>query len=198
MQVKKITNPAVLAVSLREAKDHLRVEQDDNDFDSDIEALIYAAQEYVEAETHQTVISTTYEATFDCFPEGPMKIPGWPLITVTAITYMDSLGNPASVDEYQIDRTQSPVLIAPSPGAEWPVTQEDSLRPITVQFQAGYGASDAATPPMLKAMIKLLVAHWFKNREAISNKGVVTTYPLAFEALRDQVRVNEFVQFKAV
>ncbi len=196
MQVKKTSSQSALAVSLSEAKDHLRVEQDDTDFDTDIEALILAAQDYVESETHQTVITSTFEATYNGFPVGPLYVPGWPITSVISITYLDELGNPAGVDEFQVDLTQSPVMVCPMPGAEWPVTQEGSLRPVTVQFQAGYGSSDTSTPPMLKAMIKLLVAHWFKNREAISNKGVVTTYPLAFEALRDQVRVNEFVQFR--
>ena len=196
MQVKKLTNPAALAVSLNEVKDHLRIERDDTDFDEDLTSLIYAATAYVESETHQTVMETTYEATFECFPEGPMKIPGWPMNSIGSVTYLDELGNEEVVDEFQSDLTQSPVLIAPLAETMWPKTQEGALRPIKVVFSAGYGTTDLETPPMLKAMIKLLIAHWFKNREAISNKGVVTTYPLAFEALRDQVRVNEFVPFK--
>ena len=197
MQLKKLTNPTALAVSLADAKDHLRVERDDTDFDLDIESLILAAQDYVESETHLTSITVSYQATFDGFPEdGPMKIPGWPMISIDSITYVDEIGAQVPLNSYQSDLSQSPVLICPDVGEEWPVTQEGALRPVVVTFTAGYGADDLSMPPMLKAMVKLLVAHWFKNREAISNKGVVTTYPLAFEALRDQVRVNEFVEFK--
>ena len=197
MQLKKLTNPVELAVSLNEVKDHLRVEQDDVDFDTDIESLIRAAQAYVESETHLTSITVSYEATFDGFPEdGPMKIPGWPMISIDSITYVDEIGAQVPLNSYQSDLSQSPVLICPDVGEEWPVTQEGALRPVVVAFTAGYGANDQAMPPMLKAMVKLLVGHWFKNREAISDKGVPLTRPLAFEALRDQVRVNEFVEFK--
>ena len=99
-------------------------------------------------------------------------------------------------DDYQIDSSQSPVRLCPVAGDHFPVTETGRIASLVVTYNAGYGSDETATPPMLKAMIKLLVGHWFKNREAISNKGVVTTYPLAFEALRDQVRVNEFVKFE--
>ena len=183
-------------MELGEVKDHLRIERDDVDFDTDLDALIRAATSYVEEETHQTTILTTYEATFDGFPDNELLIPGWPIDLIVSIQYYNELGNQVSFNDYQSDLTKSPVRICPNVGSSWPVTQEGRLGSVTVQFVAGYGPASFDTPPMLKAMVKLLVAHWFKNREGITNKGTPMSYPLAFEALRDQVRVNEFVEFE--
>ena len=196
MQVTKITSPTALAVSLDEVKDHLRIERDDVDFDVDLDALIRAAQSYIESETHQTIIDTTYEAVFDDFPSDALLIPGWPIQSIGSITYYDELGAQIPLGSYQSDLSKSPVRICPVVGEPWPVTQAGRIGAVKVQFTAGYGTSDITTPPMLKAMVKLLVAHWFKNREGITNKGTPMSYPLAFEALRDQVRVNEFVEFE--
>ncbi len=195
MRVVRLSDPATLPVSLSEVKDHLRIEQDEIDFDADLEALIAAASAYVSEETHTTLISTQLSATWDCFPSGSVRIPGWPVVSIESVEYKDADGadQVLPAGDMQGELIQSPATIRPAVGGTWPTTQADTVDAVTIHFTAGYGDSSSDVPPMFRAMIKLLVAHWFKHREAVGSTNSIIE--LAFNALRDQVRVNEWEEF---
>ena len=198
MRLEKLTSSNVLAVTLSEIKDHLRIEQDELDYDTDLTQLIEAAQAYVEAETHNTLIETNFKATWSTYPcpqEG-IAIPAWPVNTVLYIEYVDENGDIQVMpsDDYQVNTTQCPARVYSTHNTEWPETQEgNKVDGFSIVFAAGHASSSEGVPPMFKAMIKLLAASWFKNREAVGQKN--HKVQLAFDALRDQVRVNEWQEF---
>ena len=195
MRVTKLTDPTTLPVSLSDVKDHLRIEQDEIDLDNDLTELLRAASAYVEAEIHATLITTQFMAVWDCFPADAIKIPGWPVASIDSITYTDTDGATTTLSSslYRTKLVQTPAMIIPAISEDWPDTLADSVDAVTVTFTAGYGAAATDVPYMIRAMIKLLVAHWFKNREAVGKSNV--TIKLAFDALRNQLRVNEWERF---
>lgn len=196
MRLTKVTDPTTLPVSLSDVKDHLRVEQDEIDYDNDLNELIYAASSYVIDETHNTIINTQFTAKWDCFPGDVLKIPGWPIVSIDSIQYTDTAGatQTLSASLYRTELVQCPATIRPAINEDWPDTLADAIDAVTVTFTAGYGAAATDTPYQMRAMIKLLVAHWFRNREAVSSKASLPA-KLAFDSLRDQIRVNEWEEF---
>ena len=60
---------------------------------------------------------------------------------------------------------------------------------MTVTFVAGH-ANAAAAPSQLKAAIKLLVAHWYENREPVVTGTIATDIQFTIESLLGLNRVR--------
>lgn len=195
MRLTKVTDPTTLPVARADVKDHLRIEQDEIDFDSDLDELIYAAGKYVEDSIHHTLITTQYTAKWDRFPGDILKIPGWPIASVDSIQYKDVDGATQTLSSslYRTELVQCPATIRPAIDEDWPDTEADAIDAVTVTFTAGHGAAASDVPYQIRSMIKLLVAHWFKHREAVGSSN--TKIKLAFDALRNHMRVNEWEEF---
>lgn len=195
MRLTKVTDPTTLPVARADVKDHLRIEQDEIDFDSDLDELIYAAGKYVEDSIHHTLITTQYTAKWDCFPGDILKIPGWPIASVDSIQYKDVDGATQTLSSslYRTELVQCPATIRPAIDEDWPDTEADAIDAVTVTFTAGHGSAASDVPYQIRSMIKLLVAHWFKHREAVGSSN--TKIKLAFDALRNHMRVNEWEEF---
>jgi uncharacterized phiE125 gp8 family phage protein len=67
-------------------------------------------------------------------------------------------------------------------GEEWPDTDLDP-NSVEVEFKAGYGTAAANVPDTIKAAMKLLVGHWFENREEVITGTISTDIPMATKAL---------------
>lgn len=160
------TAPATEPLTTAEAKAHLRVEHSDED--TYIDALIKAAREFVEARTDRQLVTATWNITLDGFPchRRPIKLPKYPTQSVESITYTDTAGDSQTWDSasYRVDTSREPAVILPAVGASYPsaIAEPGS---VTIQVVAGYGAA-AAVPEAAKSAMRLLIAHWYENREA--------------------------------
>lgn len=179
--------PAVEPISLLEAKLHLRVEHTSDD--ALITALISAARLHCEAVTDRAFITQTWDLTLDAFPcEGPIWLPRPPVSSVASVTYLDSAGAPQTwaAENYRSVLPFGPWaqrgFLTPAYGVTYPTTRE-VIGAVTVRCVCGYGGA-TAVPESIKAAIKLLVAHWYENREAASaSSSVMQSAPLAVDAL---------------
>ena len=72
----------------------------------------------------------------------------------------------------------------------WPSVR-DQPQAITVRAVMGY-ASASAVPYPLKQAMKLLIGHWYENREAVVVGQVPMEVPLAAEALISPYRRASF------
>jgi uncharacterized phiE125 gp8 family phage protein len=201
MQISK-TASTELAISVADCKKHLQIEAIETYYDSDIEAYIRTAQEYVEEWTNLTLFTTNVTAKWNRFPLSlvePLRLPAWPVSDVSSIAYRNTDGasiNLSKVTDVQLSLQSVPALILPLPDEEWPDTQTDRVDAVTVVFVAGYGATSATVPHRIKQAIKLLVGHWFKNREAVLTGTISKEIELAVHSLLNQIRVNEFTEFE--
>jgi uncharacterized phiE125 gp8 family phage protein len=199
MKTIKITTPTNPVITLNAIKDHLRIERDETEFDADLQDITTAAIDMVESETNTTLLTTTFAGYWDHWPivGTPLKIPGNPVTAVNSVTYTDTAGNSVVWDpaDYQFSTTRTPAIITPAPGTTYPALLADSLDSVSVEFVAGYGTTSDDVPELFKHLIKLLVGHWFRNREAVLVGSISKRIELAFMSIRNQVWENEFTEF---
>ena len=191
MALKLITASTALAVTLAEAKAHLRV--DASDEDTLITAMITSATETAEQITGRAIMPQTWELTLDAFPDA-LELTRVPAVSVTSIKYFDAAGVQQTLasNAYALDAADDFgfAYLVPAYGTEWPVTR-DQINAVAVQYVAGY-ANATAVPEPIKAWIKLTLSAMFENREAesYSARAVSTTVKMSFvDALLDRYRV---------
>lgn len=166
-----ITEPEVEPLSLDDAKQHLRFS---HDYEDDlIRSLIVAARRYAETYTGKAFITQTLKLTRDTFPNGCFRLPRPPLQTVTHIKYTNTLGVLTTVDSstYVVDATTEVGRIGLADGETWPTDAIQQIAAVQVTYDAGYGDTASSVPQTIKQAMKLLIGHWFANREAVGSVG---------------------------
>ena len=204
MPLQLVTPPAGEPVSLAEAKQHLRVDCDDDVLL--IGSLIAAARQAAETQTGRQLITARWKLVLDAFP-GPLMqsapgasfgLPGHavllakcPVQSVVSIEYLDMNGTnqvmPAS--DYVLDAACEPARITPVFGKTWPPTLPQ-MGAVSVTFDAGYGAA-SAVPEGLKSWIKLRVGSLYGHREEMSvlSRGRIDPFPFV-DGLLDGFKVS--------
>ena len=191
MGLIRVSTPDAI-VSLADAKAHLRIEDSFTAEDSLIEDLVLTAQDYVERETRTAIGLGSFALTLDGWPaSGELQIPLPPLVDVSAVTYRDPTGSMVTLptSAYTVDATERPARVT-FKGTH----PEIADVPASVRLDFSAGHQDVwAVPPGLVHAIKMLVGHYYENREAIITGTIVTTTPLAVETLIAQHQFPEVV-----
>ncbi len=91
---------------------------------------------------------------------------------------------------YQVDVTTEPARICPVFGQFWPWPLPQMAN-VLITFVAGFGSPDKV-PPAIKVAIKMIVAHWYENREAVG-MGSYAEVPLAARNLLSAWEIGEYV-----
>lgn len=172
-----ITTPAtVFPVTTADAKAHLRV--DGTDEDTYIGELVKAATGHVEAYCGRSYSAQTLTLYLDAFAPEILLLRG-PVAAVSSVKYYDASGilQTVATSVYQADIYGDPATITLKDGQSWPETQ---ARKNAVEI--AYTVGSATVPDAVKMAIKLLLAHWFENREASSTQ-TLTDIPHGVAAL---------------
>lgn len=198
MGLTVVTAPTQAAISLGEAKDHLR--ETSAEQDGLIVGFIQSAQEFVENATHRKLMTQTLDYTIDegwpCeivrgYDRQRIELPVLPVASVTSITYVDGNGATQTLSSslYTLSKDGPVAYIEPSYGSSWPTVRCQPAA-ITVRFVAGGSLSDV--PHGLMQAMRMLIGHWYGNREALAgvNMGEV---PLGVEALISPYRYSRVV-----
>lgn len=152
-------------ITLEDAKLFLRVTGDDED--EFIEGLIGQATEFVEAAANIQLCECGYEWRLDSFETYSLKVPKGPLLSIDSIVYVDIDGVEQTLAEsvYSVDEKDPTGRIQPAYGESWPSTRVQ-MNAVTIAYTAGFGDSDDV-PQLAKGAIRLLIGHWYRNREAM-------------------------------
>lgn len=167
MTMTLIAKPSAGAITLDDAKEHLRVSHDDED--DVIEALVDAATGWLDGMDGvlgRALEAQTWEWALDQFPRGAMKLPLGPAASITSIKYTDRAG---------IEQIMDPGDYVLNGGFVTADAWPDGSA-IKVRYVAGTG-----TPDTIKVVAKLLVGHWYENREAVGER--MESLPLAVDML---------------
>lgn len=189
MQYQSLTRqtpPTVEPVTLAEAKQHLRV--DTNDDDGYIAGLIRASREWVEAYLDRTLVLTQWTMRLEEFPE-EIELPRPPVATAgtataVTITYTMASGSTATLDatQYRVDRHSTPGEIYPLYAGTWPVNREDEDA-ITVTWWGGYGANASDVPQAIRHAMLMLIGHWYEVRSGVLAGSISKPVEFAVESL---------------
>lgn len=192
MPLKIIVPPEIFPVTLAEAKQHLRV--DDSDNDDKIELCIQAATRYADGPRGflaRALITQTWELVLDRFPDFEMQIPLPPLQEVLSVKYDDTAGDEQtlSADDYSVDNVSEPGWIVPVTSG-WPTILE-AINTVRVRFIAGYAPTDGISPVNLaenvpqdiKAAILLHVGALYEHRETTVVGSTAVQLPWGAEQL---------------
>ena len=178
--------PASEPITLSEAKLHCRREDDFTAEDTLFTDLIRSARETVESDTERAFIEQTLTLTLDQFPD-VIELRRCPIFDPddVEITYT---GATLTVDpsDYRVDGKSEPGRIAPAFGTSWPATRCE-LGSVSIQFTAGYSDS-SLIPGMAKQAMKLLIGHWYRNRESVIVGTIQAEIDLAYNSLTERLR----------
>jgi uncharacterized phiE125 gp8 family phage protein len=188
-----------------EAKVWLRLSEDQAGDEPILDTLITAARRKVEAITGRLFYQSTCALYLDGFPAdstGVVKVPVVPLVSVASITSyaLDDTATVMSTSDYTVDTVSEPGRIGLASGGSWPTSLRDHNSAV-VSLTAGYSTStgsgstgvSADCQPMVSA-VKLLVAHWYENRQSVVLGGsfqASTLVPLGVEYLLSELRSPE-------
>ncbi len=176
-----VTPPAAEPVSLIEAREFLRID-DDRDT-ALIETLIAAARVALETRTGRVFVTQAWRYVFDAWPPDRLvHLPIAPLVSVDAVTVYDIDGDPTvlTATDYVVDLVGAPPRLKLNSGAL--AMPGQSLNGIEIDLTVGYGSA-AEVPAPLKAAILQLVAHWYERREPVSFGGAGNDMPEGIDAL---------------
>jgi len=152
MTTREISPPAVLAVTLAEAKDQLRIDQDDSAFDSQLAIWIAGIVREAEHATGRVFVNRAMRVTLDRF-EPAIRLSA-PTFSVESVKFIDVDGQERTLDpaDYFVDKVTEPGYAMPEMGKTWPATRG---RPnaVMVDYTAGYGPDATTTPAAAKLYV---------------------------------------------
>lgn len=193
--LKVITSATSEPLSLEEAKLHLKVETDADD--SLISSLITAARETAEIFTGRALASQVLEYILDGFPveSDVIYLPRPPLEEVGSIKYKDYQGAETEWDpeNYLVDSDSMPARITLAYGKYFPEYTPYPAAAVRIRYTAGYrsgGPDSLKIPEEIKQALKLLIGHFYENRESVVVGTVANKVPFSAEALLYPFRVS--------
>lgn len=162
MRVLTITPPAPF-VSLGEAKQHLRVLNDDED--AVIEAMCAAACGHIDGPQGwigRAISEQVLEARLPAFgPCGSIALPYPPAIEISSINYIDASGTLVPLDPSAYELAGN--MLRPAWPGSFPSAQWRGGEGETVQIRWSCGYADVPMP--IKAAALLMVGDLYANRE---------------------------------
>lgn len=190
-------------VSVTDAKAHLRV-VDFTDDDDYIGALIDAATEWCENYCDRTFADKQYTVAFDDFhgqrielPRPPVRLHATASSATVTISYVDTGGTTQTLtwaqsgtQNFRLDRDHVPSLVYPTYQATWPSVRLDD-KSVQITYLAGYGGA-AYVPKQAVHAIKMLVGHWYANREAVLTGTISKDIEFAVAALLAPLRWRQY------
>ena len=182
-----IQYPAYEPLTLSQAKQQLGITDDQNDFDALIggtgagDGYISVARSYIEETYGLPILPQKVRLTLAQFPLGDtIRIPIWPVQSIDAFSYVtsDSISHPLTYG----DNLTQPIpqvltrlarkpceLILPF-AKIWPPavlqTSDGVAIDMTVGFLNGQSPETLPIPSVVFQAMRLLIAHYFMNREA--------------------------------
>jgi uncharacterized phiE125 gp8 family phage protein len=192
--------PTSEPVTLAEAKEWARIDEDDED--ALTTRLIRSAREQVESMTGRALIQREHVLKLPRFPhsdEQVIALPGGQVQSVTSIAYTDQAGASQTLSSanYTVETSTIPAEISLVRGAEWPSVEDISL-PVTITYQAGYAPDETVSPTdtagnvpqALKDAMAYIIAMRTEIREPVAIGVSVASVPDTLHSLLAPYRLH--------
>jgi uncharacterized phiE125 gp8 family phage protein len=182
MRLELIEAVAVEPVSLAQAKLWLRVDHDAED--DLIGGLVASARDYIEGQTGLALAAQSWRLSVPPFAL-PVELPRPPfgeLLGVQALQADGTTDDLMLADFFTVGVDPARILLRPGACLPWN----------TLELRFSYTCRLAAgVPPRAIQAIRMLIAHWYENREAIQSESrfVDQEPPHAVTALLDTLKL---------
>lgn len=179
-----VTAPAEPVVSTAEAKAQVRVTHDDDD--TYLDGLVAAATGLLDGWTGvlgRCLVTQGWRLDRVGWG-GDIRLP-FPDCSNVVVKYSDSddVEQTVSSSLYQAFDDHAGSVIRFRSGFTAPTLYDDRVDPVRISFDAGYGDAEDVPEP-LKQAIKLMVGHWYENREeVVIGQLDLRRLPMAFQTL---------------
>ena len=190
-RLKLITPPEAAVLDLASAKAQIDADYDDDD--SLVEGAVAAALASIDGPKGAGIalLTQTWQLTLDGWLR-EIVLPLGPFQQVKSVTYVSLDGSIQTLDPsmYVVDDGSDPVTITRAFGVAWPSTRLQKAC-VKVQFVCGFGDDASNVPADLIQAMKLLVSHWYQNRDAVvgvDNRDSSTELPLGVTWILDRYR----------
>jgi uncharacterized phiE125 gp8 family phage protein len=184
MKLSLVTDTVTEPITLDEMKLFLKVDTTDEDLL--ITSLISSARKAVEDYCNITMCTKVYDYYLDNFTD-TIELPMPPCKTVDAFTcsnlsYVESTIPSTKYKTFIFNGLRrSEVIKYPATSYDYEIPPTNGIR---IRFTAGYGATASTVPDALKTVVKLVVSHWFENRNSSDIPQIAKTIAKQFKVVR--------------
>lgn len=153
MKIVQSGDPVGEVVTLSLLKAHVRVLDDDDD--TILTQYLASAVDWVQDVCHTVLLTTEFTATGDSFC---LSFDGYPNPEIVSISYVDTLGVPGTITDYEIKHNRLVIEDAPE------------VASATVVFEAGIGAGNV--PEKLKIAVLQTAEYFYDHSGEAPPAGV--------------------------
>ena len=168
-------------VSLSQAKSSQRMTGAGED--AYLQEVLDSVIELAESSTGLALRENTYTLRLKSFSDtefvdsGIIRIPVFPLKSVTSIKYYDTDNNQQTLvagTDYEVNEFAEPGVIQLADGKSWPAVY-NRVNPVEIVFVAGYDNTGLDMAPLkVKQAIRMVFGNWNKEREETGGKRLPT------------------------
>ncbi len=180
-----VTAPSDTPITRTEVKAQLDVSYTDKD--TLIDGLIAAAVSHLDGWTGilgRCLMQQTWRQDFDTFSRCPLRLPLFPVISITSVKYDDTSGVEQTVtsSNYELLVDDLGYYVRFIDDYLFPNTEFEGGPHLRVTYVAGY-ATAADVPAAIKQAMFLMIRQWFDNPTAVIVGQSVEKMPFAVDAL---------------
>ena len=189
--------PTTLALTLDDAKRQLHVTTDSDD--DLITSHIKAATQLLENRTNRCFVAQTRLLKMRTFSD-PRYVIGRtirpsrsPIKSVSSISYVDSEGTTTTLpsSDYTTSIGDQPGEITEAYNATWPATR-NTANDVTITYVAGHSTVSTGVPENIKQAVRMVVGHWYRNREAVITGTISKEIEYGVDALLESEHVEGY------
>lgn len=191
------TAPTTIPLTVAEAKLQLNVTSTADD--ALIESLIRSATLLLENRTNRCFITQTRQLKMRTFldqryvRDREIIPPRSPLKSVSTVSFLDSDGTTTTLpsSDYRVSTGDMPGRISEEYSATWPPTR-NVANDVTVTYVAGHSTVTTGVPQHVKHALRMVVGHWYRNREAVVTGTISKEVEFGVDALLEGERVERY------
>lgn len=189
--------PTTTAITLDDAKRHLNVTTDlDDDL---ILGQIKAATQMLENRSRRAFVTQTRILKMRTFGDSRyvlerlIRPPISPLRSVTSVVYIASNGTTTTMpsSDYLVSIGDKPGTIGEAYNATWPNTR-NVQNDVTITYVAGHSTVNTGVPEYAKQAVRMLVGHWYRNRESVLTGTISKEIEYGIDALMEAEHVESY------
>lgn len=196
MGLIQTTAPTAEPVTLADAKNHLRIDDDILNDDALITLLISAARKYGEMLTGRSWMTQSWKLQLDSFyPSADcgqvIELDRGIVQSIDSITYLDTSSTQQTMDLTLLakDLVAMPARISPKFGTVWPIALPQ-IGAVQINYTAGYGSTAASVPEGIRQWMLVRISTLYEHREEVEQVARGKIEPMPFiDSLLDPYKV---------